>query len=145
METIDKKNFFDKLKILVVDDIPVMRLFVVNTLKELGFKSIYEADDGHNALELLEEECNQDEPIRIVISDINMPKMDGISLLENLRSSSNEKLKDLPFLIVTASNETSKIIQASELGVTNYILKPYSPESLKKKITDIFFPNDKED
>ncbi|HLE12217.1 MAG: hypothetical protein A2504_13790 [Bdellovibrionales bacterium RIFOXYD12_FULL_39_22] len=132
------EEIFLNLRILVVDDVPIMRLFVVNTLKELGVKKILEAEDGNAALTLVEEGLMNNKKIDLIVSDINMPNMDGIDLLQAIRKNNVKEIKSMPFLIVSASNETSKILKASELGVTNYILKPYSPANLKKKIREVF-------
>ncbi len=137
------EDIFINLRILVVDDISVMRLFIVKTLKELGVKKIFEAEDGNSALNSVEENFINNKKIDLIISDINMPNMDGIDLLQAIRRNSHREIKETPFLIVSASNETSKILKASELGITNYILKPYSPDNLKKKIKDIFVSDKK--
>ncbi len=125
------------IKVLVVDDIPMMRVFVVKTLTDLGIKNIIEAEDGQVALDELEN-CKEDSCFDIIISDVNMPILSGLELLEQVRASENSSIKDLPFLIVTTATENFKVIKASELGVTNYIVKPYTPDQLKSKILDIF-------
>lgn len=119
------------LKILVVDDFATMRKIIKNILGQLGFKNIIEADDGTTAWEIL-----QKEPVDLIISDWNMPKMPGIELLKKVRS--DEKLKDTPFLMVTAEAQKENIIEAAKYRVNQYIIKPFTPETLKEKLQKIF-------
>ncbi|RUM87099.1 MAG: response regulator, partial [Thermodesulfatator sp.] len=94
------------IRVLVVDDFATMRKIIKNILTQLGFKNIIEADDGTTAWEIL-----QKEPVDLIISDWNMPKMNGLELLKKVRS--DEKLKDIPFLMVTAEAQKENIIEAA--------------------------------
>jgi len=118
------------VKILVVDDFPTQRKLIKRTLLSLGFENVEEAVDGEDALEKLHHldfEC--------IICDWNMPKMMGIDLLRAVRG--DNKLKDLPFLMVTAEAKRENIIEAAQAGVSNYIAKPFTVESLQDKMNDI--------
>jgi len=120
-----------KMKILVVDDFATMRRIVKNILKQLGFENILEADDGASALEVLKRE-----KIQFIISDWNMPQMSGIELLKTVRAT--EAWKELPFLMVTAEGQKENVIEAVKNRVNNYIIKPFTPETLMEKINKIF-------
>ena len=119
------------LKVLVVDDFPTMRRIVKNLLKQLGFENIDEAEDGVQALNKLKG-GNYD----LVVSDWNMPNMEGIDLLRNVRKEA-ATLKDVPFLMVTAEAEKEKVIEAIKAGVDNYVVKPFTAEILKEKLEKI--------
>lgn len=119
------------IKVLVVDDFPTMRRIVKNLLKQLGFENIDEAEDGSQALKKL-----QTGEYGLVISDWNMPNMEGIELLRNVRQSP-EPLKNIPFLMVTAEAEKEKVIEAIKAGVDNYIVKPFTAELLTEKLSKI--------
>ncbi len=119
------------MKIMIVDDFATMRRIVKNILTQLGFKNFVEADDGSVAWEML-----QKEPVDFIISDWNMPKMTGIELLKKVRA--DEKLKDTPFLMVTAEAQKENIVEAVKARVSNYIVKPFTPETLSEKIEKIF-------
>jgi len=120
-----------KSKILVVDDFSTMRRIVKNLLKQLGYENIDEAEDGQQAFLKL-----QSDNFQFVVSDWNMPNMDGITLLLSVRS--DPKLKELPFLMVTAEAEKEKVVTAIKAGVNNYIIKPFTAEVLKEKMDKIF-------
>ena len=119
------------MRVLVVDDFSTMRRIIKNILRQLGFTNIVEADDGTTAWETL----NKDK-IDFVISDWNMPKMPGIELLRKVRSS--EEFANLPFLMVTAEAQQENIIEAVQAKVSNYIVKPFTAETLGLKIDKIF-------
>lgn len=119
------------IKVLVVDDFSTMRRIVKNILRQLGFNNIVEADDGTTGLGVL-----QKEKIDLIISDWNMPKMTGLDLLKAVRS--DDALKDIPFLMVTAEAQQENIIEAVKAGVSNYIVKPFTAETLGKKIEQVF-------
>ncbi|EHJ46854.1 response regulator receiver protein [Solidesulfovibrio carbinoliphilus subsp. oakridgensis] len=120
-----------EMRILVVDDFSTMRRIIKNILRQLGFNNIIEADDGSSAWETL----NKDK-IDFIISDWNMPKMPGIELLRKVRSS--EEFAELPFLMVTAEAQQENIIEAVQAKVSNYIVKPFTAETLGQKIDKIF-------
>lgn len=119
------------MRVLVVDDFSTMRRIIKNILRQLGFTNIIEADDGTTAWETL----NKDR-IDFVISDWNMPKMPGIELLRKVRAS--EEFATLPFLMVTAEAQQENIIEAVQAKVSNYIVKPFTAETLGQKIDKIF-------
>ncbi|WP_300158486.1 chemotaxis response regulator CheY [Solidesulfovibrio sp.] len=120
-----------EMRILVVDDFSTMRRIIKNILRQLGFNNIIEADDGSTAWETL----NKDK-IDFIISDWNMPNMPGIELLRKVRSS--EEFANLPFLMVTAEAQQENIIEAVQAKVSNYIVKPFTAETLGQKIDKIF-------
>lgn len=119
------------MSVLIVDDFATMRRILKNILTQLGFKNFHEADDGSVAWELL-----QKEPVDFIVCDWNMPKMAGIDLLKKVRAS--EEFKDVPFLMVTAEAQKHNIVEAVKARVTNYIVKPFTPEVLGEKIDKIF-------
>ncbi len=119
------------MRTLVVDDFSTMRRIIKNILRQLGFTNIVEADDGTTAWETL----NKDK-IEFVISDWNMPKMPGIELLRKVRAS--EEFAAMPFLMVTAEAQQENIIEAVQAKVSNYIVKPFTAETLSQKIEKIF-------
>lgn len=119
------------IKVLVVDDFPTMRRIVKNLLKQLGFENIDEAEDGVQALNKL-----KSGNYGLVVSDWNMPNMEGIDLLRNIRQEA-DPLKNIPFLMVTAEAEKEKVIEAIKAGVDNYIVKPFTAEVLKEKLEKI--------
>ena len=119
------------MRVLVVDDFSTMRRIIKNILKQLGFNNIVEADDGAAAWEIL----NKDQ-VDFIVSDWNMPQMTGIELLRKVRAS--EEFADLPFLMVTAEAQQENIIEAVQAKVSNYIVKPFTTETLGQKIHKIF-------
>lgn len=120
-----------KMQVLIVDDFSTMRRIVKNILRQLGFVNIAEADDGSTAWEYL-----QKHKIDFVVSDWNMPQMTGIELLRKVRA--DPKLGDMPFLMVTAEAQQENILEAAQAKVSNYIVKPFTADTLKKKIDKIF-------
>lgn len=123
--------FDPKTRFLVVDDFSTTRRVVKNILKQLGYDSIEEADDGAQAYSKL-----QNGQYDFVISDWNMPNMDGLELLKKIRS--DERLKAMPVLMVTAEAEREKVILAIQAGVSNYIMKPFTADMVKEKLDKIF-------
>ncbi len=120
------------MKVLVVDDFATMRRIIKNILRQIGFTNIVEADDGTTAWETL----NKDDTIQFIVSDWNMPQMTGIELLRKVRAS--EEFADIPFLMVTAEAQQENIIEAVQAKVSNYIVKPFTPDTLGQKINKIF-------
>lgn len=120
-----------KMKVLVVDDFSTMRRIVKNLLKQIGFTNIDEAEDGEDAYAKL-----KDGGFGFVVSDWNMPNLDGLGLLKKVRGDA--ELKELPILMVTAEAEKEKVITAIQAGVNNYVVKPFTGELLKEKIDKIF-------
>lgn len=119
------------MKILVVDDFSTMRRIIKNLLKDLGFTNIQEADDGSTALPML-----QQGDFDFVVTDWNMPGMQGIDLLRAIRA--DERLKHTPVLMVTAEAKKEQIISAAQAGVNGYVIKPFTAATLKEKLTKIF-------
>ncbi len=120
-----------KLKFLVVDDFSTMRRIVRNLLKELSLTLVEEAEDGAIALQKLQS-GNYD----FVISDWNMPNMDGLTLLQSVRA--HPTLKGLPFLMITAEAKKENIIAAAQAGASGYIVKPFTAATLGEKLNKIF-------
>ncbi|MFC6377431.1 chemotaxis response regulator CheY [Tatumella terrea] len=119
------------LHFLVVDDFNTMRRIVRNLLKELGFTNVEEAEDGADALNKLRTTtCN------FVITDWNMPNMDGLELLKNIRA--DEQLKAMPVLMVTAEAKKENIIAAAQAGASGYVVKPFTAAILEEKLNKIF-------
>ena len=119
------------MKILVVDDFGAMRRILKNVLSQIGLTNIIEADDGTAALDVLKEN-----KIDLIVSDWTMPKMSGLDLLKTVRS--NEDTKNTPFLMVTASSQRDDLLKAIQAGVSNYIVKPFTADTIKEKLTLIF-------
>jgi two-component system chemotaxis response regulator CheY len=118
------------INILVTDDKPNMRRTIKNMLRRIGYKNIQEADDGDTAMQLL-----MTHKFDLVICDWNMPRMKGIEVLEKMKS--DDTLRSVPFLMVTAEVEESTVAKAAEMGSDSYIIKPFIPETLKKRIGGI--------
>jgi|TARA_R110002124_G_scaffold76528_2_gene205013 two-component system chemotaxis response regulator CheY len=125
-ETLDKN-----MKILIVDDFSTMRRIIKNLLRDLGFNNTQEADDGSTALPML-----QKGDFDFVVTDWNMPGMQGIDLLRAIRA--DDSLKHLPVLMVTAEAKREQIIAAAQAGVNGYVVKPFTAATLKEKLDKIF-------
>jgi two-component system chemotaxis response regulator CheY len=119
------------IKILVVDDFSTMRRTIKNLLRDLGFNNTAEADDGLTALPML-----QSGNFDLLITDWNMPGMQGIDLLKAVRA--DPKLSTLPVMMVTAEQKKEQIIEAAKAGVNGYIVKPFTAATLKEKLEKIF-------
>ncbi len=119
------------MRVLVVDDFSTMRRIVKNTLRQIGFTQIEEAEDGQKAFDRL-----MSEKFDFVVSDWNMPNMTGIDLLRKVRAEAS--LKHLPFLMVTAEAKQENVVEAIKAGVSNYIVKPFTVATLQEKISKIF-------
>ncbi|MCP3851132.1 MAG: response regulator [Gammaproteobacteria bacterium] len=119
------------MKILIVDDFSTMRRIIKNLLRDLGFTNTVEADDGNTALPILNAGG-----IDFLVTDWNMPGMQGIDLLKHVRA--DDKLSTLPVLMVTAEQKREQIIEAAQAGVNGYIVKPFTAATLKEKIDKIF-------
>ncbi len=120
-----------KIKFLVVDDFSTMRRIVRNLLKELGFTNVDEAEDGAAAWQKL-----QQGGYDFVVTDWNMPNMDGLTLLQTIRS--HPTTKSLPVLMITAEAKKENIIAAAQAGASGYIVKPFTAATLNEKLTKIF-------
>lgn len=125
-------NVLDRnIKVLIVDDFSTMRRIIKNLLRDLGFTNTFEADDGNSALPLL-----KGGDFEFVVTDWNMPVMQGIDLLKEIRK--DPKLKHLPVLMVTAEAKREQIIEAAQAGVNGYIVKPFTAGTLQSKLDKIF-------
>lgn len=141
----------NKIGVLVVEDHMAMRKIVKTVLQAMGIKTVYEAADGAEAMTLLKSRSVSktlsrksrskdkiDEPvytIDLIISDVVMPRMDGIDLLAAVRS--DKKLAKVPFFLLTAENSREQITRALELGVTDYIIKPFTATVLEQKLRSL--------
>ncbi|ATH76942.1 MULTISPECIES: chemotaxis response regulator CheY [Halomonadaceae] len=119
------------MSFLVVDDFPTMRRIVRSLLKELGFTNVDEAEDGQDALNKL-----RAGNFEFVVSDWNMPNLDGLEMLKEIRQ--DEALKDLPVLMVTAEAKKENIIAAAQAGANGYVVKPFTAATLEEKLNKIF-------
>ena len=118
------------MPILIVDDYKTMLRIIRNLLRQLNFTNIEEATDGSMALRKLREK-----DFGLVISDWNMEPMTGFQLLKEVRADA--KLKNLPFVMITAEAKTENVIAAKKAGVSNYIVKPFNAETLKGKLVTV--------
>jgi two-component system chemotaxis response regulator CheY len=119
-----------KMKFLVVDDFSTMRRIVRNLLKELGFLNVDEAEDGVVALSKL-----TSEHFDFIVTDWNMPNMDGLTLLQNVRA--DPQLKHLPVLMITAEAKKENIVAAAQAGASGYIVKPFTAGTMGEKLNKI--------
>lgn len=119
------------MKVLVVDDFATMRRIIKNILKQTGFTNILEAEDGKSALKML-----QNDKFDLILCDWNMPEMQGIELLTRMKS--DEQLKGIPFVMVTAEAQKENIIEAVKAGVNSYIVKPFTAEIVEQKLKKLF-------
>ena len=119
-----------KMPVLIVDDYATMLRIVKNLLKQIGFENVDEASDGGAALQMMKRK-----KYGLVISDWNMAPVTGIEFLRNVRQDAD--LKATPFIMVTAESKTENVVEAKNAGVSNYIVKPFSSEILKGKISSV--------
>jgi two-component system chemotaxis response regulator CheY len=123
------------LKFLVVDDFSTMRRIVKNLLNDLGYANVTEADDGNTALPIL-----QAGGIDFLVTDWNMPGMPGLDLLKAVRA--DPKLAKMPVLMLTAEAKREQIVEAAQAGVSGYVVKPFTAQTLKAKIEKILATRD---
>lgn len=121
---------FEGLHVLLVDDIKSMRTMIRGILFNIGIHKVSDAGDGHEALSVLKQQ-----EIDLIISDWNMPKMDGLELLKTVRA--DEKYKDIPFLMITAENRKENVVDAIAAGTSEFIAKPFTDGTLREKINKI--------
>jgi two-component system chemotaxis response regulator CheY len=117
------------MKFLVVDDSPTMRRIVCNALQEIGYSEMTEAEDGKDALEKI------DEDVDFLITDWNMPNMNGLDLAKAIRGDAQRA--GLPILMVTTRGMKEDVVQAMEADINNYVVKPFTPKVLREKIDSI--------
>jgi len=120
-------------RILVVDDMATVRKVIMKSFKELGFSNLSEAPDGKQAWDLLSQSSP---PMDLIVSDWNMPNMTGIELLKSCRGDA--RYSKTPFLLVTAESEQANVVEAVMAGVTDYLIKPFTPDSLKQKLISAY-------
>lgn len=119
------------MKLVVVDDSSTMRRIIKNTLARLGYKDILEGEDGVQGWEVVDN--NPD--LGMLITDWNMPEMNGLELVKKVRA--DERFKDLPIIMVTTEGGKAEVITALKAGVNNYIVKPFTPQVLKEKLAAV--------
>ncbi|MEK6705336.1 MAG: response regulator [Bdellovibrionota bacterium] len=122
--------------VLVIDDMISMRKTLTNIIKDFGLTKVTEAQNGLEALSILNNNYKAGNPVGLVLCDWHMPEMSGLDLLKSIRE--RDEFKALPFLMITAENDKSKIIEAIKCGVSNYMVKPFSPSDVKAKLTEIW-------
>ncbi len=115
------------MRILVVDDSTTMRRILVNTLSKLGYTDVVDGSNGREGLDRMAVS-----PVDLVITDWNMPEMSGIEFIRSIRAS--ERFKSVPVLMVTTNAAKDDIVEALKAGVNNYVVKPFTPETIKEKI-----------
>ncbi len=116
------------MKILVVDDSSTMRRIIKNTLIRIGHKDVLEAEDGAKGWEVMQNTPDLD----ILITDWNMPEMNGLELVKKVRAEA--KYEDMPIIMVTTEGGKAEVITALKAGVNNYIVKPFTPQVLQEKL-----------
>ncbi|CBG39479.1 chemotaxis response regulator CheY [Helicobacter mustelae] len=124
------------MKLLVVDDSSTMRRIIKNTLQRLGYEDILEAEHGVEAWDIL----NGDSKIDVLITDWNMPEMNGLELVKKTRADA--RYEDIPIIMVTTEGGKAEVITALKAGVNNYIVKPFTPQVLKEKLEAVLGLND---
>lgn len=124
--------FDPKTRILIVDDMPSMRKFIAISCKGLGFSDFIEGKNGNDGYEKL---VSSNPPVGVVLCDWNMPECTGAEFLKRVRSEPRFKL--LPFIMITAEGEKEFVVNAKELGVSAYIVKPFTADQLKEKLESV--------
>jgi len=119
------------LKLLVVDDSSTMRRIIKNTLSRLGYEDILEGEEGEEAWSVL----NENPDIGMLITDWNMPEMNGLELVKKVRADA--RFENLPIIMVTTEGGKTEVITALKAGVNNYIVKPFTPQVLKEKLSAV--------
>ena len=119
------------MKVLIVDDFATMRRILKNIMKQIGFSDITEADNGKNALKIL-----KSQEIDLILCDWNMPEMAGIEVLNTVRG--DDELKNTPCIMVTAEAQKENILEAVKAGVSSYVVKPFTAETVEQKLQKVF-------
>lgn len=122
-------------RILIIDDFMTVRVMLKNALRDLGYTNTEEAENGRRALIMLADANDAGRPFRLVFSDINMPEIDGMELLHIIRN--DVRFRKIAFIMVTAEAERDKVSKAALSGVSGYIVKPFSPVTIKQKILEL--------
>lgn len=118
------------LKVLIVDDQNSVRQMTRMTLEELGIKHVYDSENGKAALEVAGVQ-----PLDLIISDYNMPEMDGLALLRAVRA--HPTARRLPFILLTGRGDKELVVKAAQAGVNNYLVKPFTTDTLRAKIEQV--------
>lgn len=129
-----KADVLKQKRVLIVDDVNTYRVALSSFLEKLGFEKIDLAEDGKQALGMLNDALAS-EPYGLVFSDINMPEMNGIELVKNIKAS--DTLKATPVVMVSTENESTMVLDAISLGAANYIIKPFSADVLIQKLKEV--------
>lgn len=124
------------IRILAVDDCLTIQTMMVGCLNELGFENITLADDGEEAINLVAQKTKSGEPFELIISDIRMPNMNGLEFLKLVRGAMKDK--KVPFLMVSAENDSATVLEAISRGVDQYIIKPFNSQMLAEKLVKVF-------
>ncbi|TKI68692.1 response regulator [Sulfurimonas crateris] len=119
------------MKLLVVDDSSTMRRIIKNTLSRLGYENVFEGEDGLQGWNIMD----QHPDIEMLITDWNMPEMNGLELVKKVRADS--RFINLPIIMVTTEGGKAEVITALKAGVNNYIVKPFTPQVLKEKLSAV--------
>lgn len=120
------------LRVLLVDDFEIIRTNIREALARIEVKSVLEAKDGVEALELLRKEYSEGRQVDLIFCDWNMPNMTGIDLLRTCKQ--DDKIKQIPFIMVTSESEKGAVLEALKLGAMDYVVKPFSMNTIEKKI-----------
>lgn len=121
------------INVIVVDDSNTMRKLIRNLLNQIGFNNVDESESALKALKLLE-----NKKYGLVLTDCNMPEVNGLEFTKRIRSHSNQNINKIPVIMITAESKTDVVIEAKKSGVNNYVVKPFTVEGLEKKITLVF-------
>lgn len=123
-------------RVLIAEDAMAMRVQVKAQVRSLGFREVFDVDNGEAAFVLLQEQRRKGEPIGLVLCDINMPQLNGINFLKRIRAM--PEYQNLPFLMITGEAEVQRVIESAQAGVSSYILKPFSPVTLSQKLEEVW-------
>ena len=127
-------------KVLIVDDMDSVRSILNTVLTEMGFKNILEAENGQEAMAIYLEQTESLRNIDLIISDLNMPVMNGIEFLKAVRG--HYFGEDVPFLVVTTEQEKEIVLECIQAGASNYIIKPFEKDVVKERVTEVLSPKD---
>lgn len=123
------------IRVLVIDDMAALRESVALLMKGIGFTVVNQADNGKSAIRKLELAIEENAPYGLIMSDINMPELNGIDLVKKLKA--DDRFKNIPVVMISTENESITVLEAIQAGAINYILKPFTSETLKKKMKEI--------
>ncbi len=123
-------------RILIVDDMKTMRIVIKRSLLALGFSDVTEADDGDNAIVAVESAITEQRPFKLIISDWTMARVSGLDFLKQMRA--HKIMSKVPFLMITAESDAAQVKEAVAAGVSNYITKPFTQETVKAKLEAIW-------